>query len=228
MNFSKSIEMASNINGDSDTVAAITGNIVGAFRGSKGIQKNILSLLSNLKELKILSRDLFMQPKNIVNKDKRYPISEEFSNSYTLDNILEISKKKESNTKKYINFLNKIYKKIENFKIIDYQNFLINKNIPQNILKKIIIPTELIANELKDKTDFHKLLNILLNNYDNLIHKENLRGCFADERCSIEDILWTVYEKALKNGNIDELCKRVSYMVYSREYNIKAIIDSIN
>ena len=228
MNFSKSIETAANINGDSDTVAAITGNIVGAFQGINGLPKKVLSILTNFRELKILSRDLFVKPNNIHNKTERYPIYKNYSKSYTLDDILAYSKDKTLAKQKYKKFLDEIYKKVGNIKIENYREFLLSKDIPQNVIDKIIIPTELISNELKNKNNFHRLLHILSTNYDNLVKKENARGCFSDERFSVEDILWTLYEKVLNNGNIDELCKKISYMINTNEYNIKAIVASIN
>lgn len=89
MNFSKSIETASNINGDSDTVAAITGNIVGAYNGISSISKKVLKYLTNCKELKVLSKDLYVPHNNITNKLNRYPIEKSNYEFYSLDRMLQ-------------------------------------------------------------------------------------------------------------------------------------------
>ena len=229
MNFSKSIEMSSNIDGDSDTVAAITGNIVGAYNGISCISKKVLEKLTNYDELKLLSKDLYVQHNNIANKSNRYPTFPTFREVYNIDKMLKNFIKNDNVDKQYKIFLNKKYKELNPQTIRDYSNFLDVKDVPKNIVEKIIIPVELIDKELKNKKAFKKFIIILADNYETLIKNENRRMCFLDEKYTIEDILWTLYEKTLdKNKNIDEIYQRVSYMISSQKYNIKSIIDSMN
>ena len=226
MIFSKSVEMSSNINGDSDTVAAITGNIVGAYNGISGISAKALKQLKNCNELKLLSKDLFVQHNNIAGKRSRYPIESSYRERYNLDRMLN-SEENKANKKKY-QILDNIYKKISSGNIRNYNKFLILKEIPENIIEKTLIPIELIDKELKNKKDFNKFVNTLFDNYETLIQNENRRGCFADEKYSLEDILWTLYEKVLAKKNISNTCREISYMIISKDNNIKSITDYIS
>lgn len=75
-NFEKAVQMAVNHSGDSDSTGAILGNILGAHLGMDKIPAKWANKTELSKELEILANDLFVNPKEIENADKRYPISE--------------------------------------------------------------------------------------------------------------------------------------------------------
>lgn len=73
-NFEKAVQMAVNHSGDSDSTGAILGNILGAHLGMNKIPSKWLNKTELSKELEVLANDLFVNPKNIENAEKRYPI----------------------------------------------------------------------------------------------------------------------------------------------------------
>lgn len=74
-NYEHAIEMATNFDGDSDTIASITGNIIGAKLGEQGIPSMWKRQIELSDEISIISSDLFFGPKEIDTKvDKRYSI----------------------------------------------------------------------------------------------------------------------------------------------------------
>ena len=73
--FQKAVRMAVNHNGDSDSTGAILGNIMGAHLGIEKLPADWVEKIELTKELDILAEDLFVNPKEIKNPEKRYPIS---------------------------------------------------------------------------------------------------------------------------------------------------------
>ena len=74
-NFEKAVQMAVNHSGDSDSTGAILGNILGAHLGIDKIPEKWINRIELSKELKLLANDLFVEPKEIQNATKRYPIN---------------------------------------------------------------------------------------------------------------------------------------------------------
>ena len=72
--FKKSVRMAVNHSGDSDSTGAILGNIMGTYLGAKRIPPEWSKKIELSKELEILANDLFINPQKIKNADTRYPI----------------------------------------------------------------------------------------------------------------------------------------------------------
>ena len=72
--FKKAVLMAVNYSKDNDSVGAITGNIMGAKVNSNNIPTNWKENVEFSKELQEAAVDLFTEPKNIKNKEERYPI----------------------------------------------------------------------------------------------------------------------------------------------------------
>lgn len=58
--FKKALLLSVNHNGDSDSTGAITGNILGAYLGTQGIQPELLENIELAKEIKQISQDLFV------------------------------------------------------------------------------------------------------------------------------------------------------------------------
>ena len=73
-NFEKAVQMSVNHSGDSDSTGAILGNILGAHLGMDKIPSKWADKMELSNELEILANDLFVNPKNIKNAEKRYPI----------------------------------------------------------------------------------------------------------------------------------------------------------
>lgn len=73
-NFEKAVQMAVNHSGDSDSTGAILGNILGAHLGMDKIPAKWANKTELSKELEILANDLFVNPKEIENVERRYPI----------------------------------------------------------------------------------------------------------------------------------------------------------
>ena len=71
-NFEKSVLMAVNHNGDSDSTGAITGNIMGAYLGTEGIPSKWKNSVELSAELIQLAEDLYKKPNEIENSDTRY------------------------------------------------------------------------------------------------------------------------------------------------------------
>ena len=64
---------------------------------------------------------------------------------------------------------------------------------------------------------------------DTLIEKENQRLCWDDEKSSISDILWQLYEICLYNNeNTDKICEIITIMATSNQYSINQILEFIN
>ena len=73
-NIEKALIMAVNHDGDSDSIGAITGNILGAMHSEEGIKPEWLSLINLNNELKTISNDLFIDISEIENPYERYAI----------------------------------------------------------------------------------------------------------------------------------------------------------
>ncbi len=73
-NFEKAVQIAVNHSGDSDSTGAIVGNILGAHLGMDRIPSKWANKTELTKELEILAKDLFVNPKEIQDAEKRYPI----------------------------------------------------------------------------------------------------------------------------------------------------------
>lgn len=71
-NFEKSVLMAVNHNGDSDSTGAITGNIMGAYLGTENIPAKWKNSVELSTELIQLAEDLYHNPKEIKDSDIRY------------------------------------------------------------------------------------------------------------------------------------------------------------
>ena len=176
-----------------------------------------------------MEKSLFVQHNNITCKSNRYPIFPTFREVYNIDRMLKNTTEKEDYAKQYKIFIDTVYKKLKTKAIKDYNSYFTLNDVPTNIVEKIITPMELINNELKYSNDYNKFISIFVENFEALIKNENMRGCFLDEKYAVEDILWMIYEKAIaKNKNTNEILRRVSYMISSKEYNIKSIIDYLN
>ena len=93
----KALELAANINGDSDTVAAITGNIVGTYIGSSSIPNSIKNV-ENFNEILTIAKDL-TDPLNIADKKTKYPTKKSTLPPLTLNDII---KPKQEIKQKYV------------------------------------------------------------------------------------------------------------------------------
>ena len=67
--------MAVNHNGDSDSIGAAVGNIMGTYLGEDKIPKEWKNKIELSKELHVLSKDLLLDTNKIPNIEKRYPIN---------------------------------------------------------------------------------------------------------------------------------------------------------
>ena len=74
-NFEKALIMSVNHDGDSDSTGSIVGNILGAYLGFENIPQKWKQSVELSSELTQLSKDLFVNPKEIEEADKRYIIS---------------------------------------------------------------------------------------------------------------------------------------------------------
>ncbi len=223
-NFSKAIECAVNITGDSDTVGAITGNIMGAYLGEKKIPQKYKNKLEAKTLLKNLAKDLYVMPNRIKNKAEKYPVSYSIKKPLTLNEILGENYKV---TKPVINksLLKKI-KQIPNVNIFDYKDFFRQKDMSTNEIENIILPVSMINKETKSKIAFDKMLYSLTEHLETLREKENKRMLWKEDTVQADEFLWQIYGLIVNNDvNTDDLFNCLVVMLESEKYSLKDISD---
>ena len=222
--FSKAIECAVNITGDSDTVGAITGNIMGAYLGEKKIPQKYKNKLEAKTLLKNLAKDLYVMPNRIKNKAEKYPLSYSIKKPLTLNEILGENYKV---TKPVINksLLKKI-KQIPNVNISDYKDFFRQKDMSINEIENIILPVSMINKEIKNKTAFDKMLYSLTEHLETLREKENKRMLWKEDTVQTDEFLWQIYGLIVNNDvNTNDLFNSLILMLESEKYSLKDISD---
>ena len=108
--------------------------------------------------------------------------------------------------------------------IIDFKSFLENKNIPINLVEKILIPIDMIKDEISNTKAFNKLIHSISNNYEHLLENENNRGCWADEKCTIDELMWSIYGIVVDCNNADKYYTIATIMIEDGKYTIEKII----
>ena len=222
--FSKAIECAVNITGDSDTVGSITGNIMGAYLGEKKIPQKYKNKLEAKTLLKNLAKDLYVMPNRIKNKAEKYPLSYSIKKPLTLNQILGENYKV---TKPVINksLLKKI-KQIPNINISDYHDFFGQKELSINEIENIILPVSMINKEIKNKTAFDKMLYSLTEHLETLREKENKRMLWREDTVQTDEFLWQIYGLIVNNDvNTNDLFNSLILMLESEKYSLKDISD---
>ena len=222
--FSKAIECAVNITGDSDTVGAITGNIMGAYLGEKKIPQKYKNKLEAKTLLKNLAKDLYVMPNKIKNKAEKYPLSYSIKKPLTLNEILGENYKI---TKPVINksLLKKI-KQIPNINISDYYDFFRQKDMSINEIENIILPVSMINRETKSKIAFDKMLYSLTEHLETLREKENKRMLWREDTVQADEFLWQIYGLIVNNDvNTNDLFNSLVVMLESEKYSLKDISD---
>ncbi|MGL5676244.1 MAG: ADP-ribosylglycohydrolase family protein [Cellulosilyticaceae bacterium] len=71
--FKKAIQFAINQSGNSNSAAAITGNILGAYLGRDGIDEELIEQLEMAKEINQMGKDLYTRLEETEEWYKRYP-----------------------------------------------------------------------------------------------------------------------------------------------------------
>ncbi len=222
--FSKAIECAVNITGDSDTVGSITGNIMGAYLGEKKIPQKYKNKLEAKTLLKNLAKDLYVMPNRIKNKAEKYPLSYSIKKPLTLNQILGENYKV---TKPVIDksLLKKI-KQIPNINISDYHDFFGQKELSINEIENIILPVSMINKEIKNKTAFDKMLYSLTEHLETLREKENKRMLWREDTVQTDEFLWQIYGLIVNNDvNTNDLFNSLILMLESEKYSLKDISD---
>ena len=222
--FSKAIECAVNITGDSDTVGSITGNIMGAYLGEKKIPQKYKNKLEAKTLLKNLAKDLYVMPNRIKNKAEKYPVSYSIKKPLTLNEILGENYKI---TKPVVNksLLKKI-KQIPNINISDYHDFFGQKELSINEIENIILPVSMINKEIKNKTAFDKMLYSLTEHLETLREKENKRMLWREDTVQTDEFLWQIYGLIVNNDvNTNDLFNSLILMLESEKYSLKDISD---
>ena len=222
--FKKAVECAVNITGDSDTVGAITGNIIGAYLGAKEIPTEYKDKIEMYDVLSNLAQDLYVMPNRIKNKGQKYPLSANSQENLPLKsvlgenyNVIKPIFKKE---------LSRVLSSLPKLDITNYKEFLYSKDLPNNIVNQMLQPIDMTVREIEDKTYFNKMLYSLIQNADTLTEKENARGLWPDDMVQLPEFLWQIYGLVLDNKNIsDELFKTVTLMTESKKYSLKEMTD---
>lgn len=219
-NIEKALELSVNYSQDRDTVAAITGNIIGTIIGFNNIPKGI-NKLKDSSAIISLSNDLYLLLQNKIDKNK-YPIDEN-QNSIKLKRMLKTNNHdvKQKNDKLIIKM-----KKLDDAKIDDFYNYMLEKDISKNIIEEIGLPLELIEKEVDSKY-FYKFSRSLLNNVDKLIEEENEKCIWSEDRSSISDLLWVIYEISLNKNNVNEFLEIATIMIESNNYSLTNIIEHL-
>ena len=214
----KGIEIAANYSGDSDTVAAITGNIIGANIGLPNIPEEIKQI-NDKDSILHLTKDLYNLNYNKV-CDLKYPLRYE-TDSISLEQMLSLPDKDVKEVDK--DLMNKVLN-VNESDIIDFKSFLENKNIPINLVEKILIPIDMIKDEISNTKAFNKLIHSISNNYEHLLENENNRGCWADEKCTIDELMWSIYGIVVDCNNADKYYTIATIMIEDGKYTIEKII----
>ena len=71
--FTSAIKLAINQSGNSNSAAVITGNLLGAYLGVEGIEKDLIDSLELGKEIEEMGKDLYKQYEESVVWDLKYP-----------------------------------------------------------------------------------------------------------------------------------------------------------
>ena len=117
-------------------------------------------------------------------------------------------------------------KKLDDAKIDDFYNYMLEKDISKNIIEEIGLPLELIEKEVDSKY-FYKFSRSLLNNVDKLIEEENKKCIWSEDRSSISDLLWVIYEISLNKNNVNEFLEIATIMIESNNYSLTNIIEHL-
>lgn len=216
----KAIELSANIGGDSDTVAAITGNILGTKLGVNKIPVEITNI-NDKKMLIELANDLYNATYNISKITRNY-FSAHKKNHLSLK---EVVKEPASPRVKYNKKLHDSFMTAQSIDIDNVQKYMQKTNMAVNISEKIEIPINLIRDELENKLTFSKLVKSIVDNCEILIENENKRYCWKDEKCSLEDLFWELYDITLNCKSKNDLYEILTIMSLSKEYSIKQMID---
>ena len=219
-NIEKALENSVNYSQDRDTVAAITGNIIGTIIGFNNIPKGI-NKLKDSSAILSLSNDLYLLLQNKIDKNK-YPINEK-QETIKLENML---KKNNHNVRRKNNKLIEKINNLDNTKIDNFYNYMLEKDIAKNIVEEIYIPLELIEKEIDNKY-FNKFSRSLINNIDKLIDQENKKCIWNEDRSSVGDLLWTIYEISLNKNNVNEFLEIATIMIESNNFSLTNIIEKL-
>ena len=129
---------------------------------------------------------------------------------------------------KYNKKLSHLFLSAQSIDIDNVQKYMQKTDMAVNISEKIKIPIDLIGDKLENKSTFSKLVKSIIDNYEMLITNENKRCCWKDEKCSLEDLFWELYDITLNCRRKNDLYEILTIMSLSKEYSIKQMIDILS